>query len=52
MRAFRPGVALGENFLDRGEKAPAQKKVKEDNEENRRHSGQKQFAELVENFHR
>jgi hypothetical protein len=51
-RAFRSGVALGEHPLHRGEEAPPQKKVKEENEENRRYGGQKQFAELVENFHR
>jgi hypothetical protein len=50
--AFRQGVAFGENPLQRREKAPAEKKVKKENEENRRRSGQKQFAELVENFHR
>ena len=45
-------VALRHRLLDRREKRPAHKKIKQENDNDGRHSLKKQVAELVEDIHR
>ena len=51
-RALDAGIALCHGLLNRPEERPAQEKIKKQDDDDRRHSTEEQFAELVCDFHR